>query len=235
MANLDGSIKLETLSKINEDLKTLPLPDGVKKLVPGVGDADSRVVFIGHSPSGADNDTGNPYTGPAGDLLDELMSEADMKRSDVYLTNLVKVWTWKDERGQKVNRTPTVKEIKAYLPYLQRELGIIQPVALVCLGGTAAQFFLGKDFKITSDGGKWFEIPETSPYFKAGARLPEPNPLVMGMAQPSYLIHLQENTPESYQRARSFLIDTLRNVKKVLDGEQPGVKAEDSSEDEVPF
>lgn len=228
MANLDE------LAKINEDLKTLPLPDGVNKLVPGVGDAESRVVFIGHSPSGADNDTGNPYTGPAGDLLDELMAEADMKRSDIYLTNLVKVWTWKDERGQKVNRTPTVKEIKSYLPYLQRELETIKPVALVCLGGTAAQFFLGKDFKITSDGGKWFEIPETSPYFKAGGRLPEPNPKVMGMAQPSYLIHLQENTPESYQRARNFLIDTLKGVKKVLDGEQPGIR-EDSSEDEVPF
>jgi DNA polymerase len=228
MANLDA------IAKINEELQALPLPDGVKKLVPGSGDVSSRVVFVGHSPSGADNDTGNPYTGPAGDLLDELFSEADMKRSDIYLTNLVKVWTWKDERGQKVNRTPTVKEIKAYLPYLQRELETIKPVALVCLGGTAAQFFLGKDFKITSDGGKWFDIPETSPYFKAGARLPEPNPKVMGMAQPSYLIHLQENTPESYPRARNFLIDTLKGVKKVLDGEDPSVGA-DSSEDEVPF
>jgi uracil-DNA glycosylase len=228
MANLDA------LAKINEDLKALPLPDGVNKLVPGVGNAESRVVFIGHSPSGADNDTGNPYTGPAGDLLDELFNEADMKRQDIYLTNLVKVWTWKDERGQKVNRTPTVKEIKAYLPYVQRELEVIKPVALVCLGGTAAQFFLGKDFKITADGGKWFEIPETSPYFKAGGRLPEPNPLVMGMAQPSYLIHLQENTPESYPRARNFLIDTLKGVQKVLDGQDPTVGA-DSSEDEVPF
>lgn len=224
---------LEAISKINEDLKTLPLPDGVHKLVAGSGDVDSRVVFIGHSPSGADNDTGNPYTGPAGDLLDELFTEADMKRSDIYLTNLVKVWTWKDERGQKVNRTPTVKEIKAYLPYLQRELEVIKPAALVCLGGTAAQFFLSKDFKITSDGGKWLEIPETSPYFKAGARLPEPNPKVMGMAQPSYLIHLQENTPDSYQRARNFLIDTLKNVKKVLEGAEAGSSQDD--DEQVPF
>ncbi len=224
---------LEAIAKINEELKALPLPDGVKKLVAGSGDVSSRVVFVGHSPSGADNDTGNPYTGPAGDLLDELFSEAAMKRSDIYLTNLVKVWTWKDERGSRVNRTPTVKEIKVYLPYLQQELDVIKPVALVCLGGTAAQFFLGKDFKITADGGKWFDIPETSPYFKAGARLPEPNPKVMGMAQPSYLIHLQENTPESYQRARNFLIDTLKDVKKVLDGEEPGLKEEE--DDQVPF
>jgi uracil-DNA glycosylase len=228
MANFDA------LAKINEEMKSLELPDGVNKLVPGEGDPESRVVFIGHSPSGADNNTGKPYTGPAGDLLEELFGEADLKRSCIYLTNLVKVWTWKDERGQKVNRTPTVKEIKMYLPYLQQELETIKPVALVCLGGTAAQFFLGKDFKITSDGGKWFEIPETSPYFKAGGRLPEPNPLVMGMAQPSYLIHLQENTPESYPRARNFLIDALKDVKKVLDGEQPGLK-EDTGEDEVPF
>jgi uracil-DNA glycosylase len=225
---------LDDIAKINEDLKTLPLPDGVNRLVPGDGDTSSRVVFIGHSPSSADNNTGQPYTGPAGDLLDELMSEADMKRQDIYLTNLVKVWTWKEDRGQKVNRTPTVKEIKVYLPYLQRELETIKPVALVCLGGTAAQFFLGKDFKITSDGGRWFEIPETSPYFKAGGRLPEPNPLVMGMAQPSYLIHLQDNTPDSYPRARAFLIDTLKDVKRILDGEQPSLK-EDQNDDEVPF
>jgi uracil-DNA glycosylase len=228
MANLDD------IAKINEEMKTLELPYGVNRLVPGDGDTSSRVVFIGHSPSSADNNTGQPYTGPAGDLLDKLMAEADLKRSDIYLTNLVKVWTWKEDRGQKVNRTPTVKEIKVYLPYLQRELETIKPVALVCLGGTAAQFFLGKDFKITADGGKWFEIPETSPYFKAGGRLPEPNPLVMGMAQPSYLIHLQENTPESYPRARAFLIDTLKDVKRVLDGEQPSLK-EDQNDDEVPF
>jgi uracil-DNA glycosylase len=215
---------MATLESIAEDLKALPLPDGVNKIVLGEGNPDSCVVFIGHSPSGADNETGHPYSGPAGDLLDELLTEAQIKRSDIYLTNLVKVWT---------NRTPTVKEIKAHLPYLQRELEAIKPVALVCLGGTAAQFFLGKDFKITSDGGKWLEIPETSPYFKAGGVLPEPRAKVMGMAQPSYLIHLQENNPESYPRAKNFLIDTLRDVKRVLDGAKPGV-TEQGPED-IPF
>jgi uracil-DNA glycosylase len=223
----------EALNKINEAIKSFPLPEGVHKVVLGDGNLQSRVVFIGHSPSSSDDQSARPYSGPAGDIFDELLAEADLKRSDIYLTNLVKVWTWKDERGQRVNRTPTMKEIKAWLPYLEQELNIIKPVAIVALGGTAAQFFLGKDFKITASGNRWLKIPDLSPYLKV-ATLPEPKPWVMGLAQPSYLIHLQDNSPESYMPTRVSLIEALKNVKRVLEGEEPQTQTL-SSEDEIPF
>jgi DNA polymerase len=222
-----------TLEDLNQALVALPLPDGVTRVVLGDGNSKSRVMFIGHSPSSTDDETGKPYSGPAGDLLDELMTAANLRRQDIYLTNMVKVWTYKDERGQRVNRTPTVKEIKTFLPYLEKELEIIKPVALVALGSTTAQFFLGKDFKITSNSGTWLEIPDQSPYLKS-AKLPEPKPLVMGMAQPSYLIHLQDNAPESYMPARVALIEALKKVKAVLDGDIPN-KDSKASEDDIPF
>ena len=223
----------EAMAEMKEHLKTLPLPDGVNKIVAGNGDPNSRVIFIGHSPSASDNHIGLPYSGPAGDLLDELMHEADINHSEIYLTNLVKVWTWKDEREQRINRTPTMKEIKAWLPYVEQELTIIKPVAIVALGGTTAQFFLGKDFKITSSGNRWLEIPDTSPYLKL-ATLPKPKPWVMGLAQPSYLIHLQENSPESYMPTRVSLIEALKKVKQILGGAEP--QTDNSSNDEdIPF
>ena len=161
-----------TLEDLNQTLAALVLPEGVTQVVLGEGNPKSRVVCIGHSPSGSDDQTGKPYSGPAGEIFDELLAEANLKRSDIYVTNLVKVWTYKEEQGQKeqgqrVNRTPTMKEIKAWLPYIEKELEIIQPAAIVALGGTTAQFFLGKDFKITSSGNRWLTIPDSSPYLKA--------------------------------------------------------------------
>lgn len=222
----------QTLQKLEQSLKTQPLPEGVKQVVGGHGNTSSRVVFIGHSPSSSDDETGQPYSGPAGDIFDELLHEARLTRDDIYVTNLVKVWTYKDERGQRVNRTPTVKEIKSWLPFLEKELEHIKPVALVALGSTTAQYFLGKDFKITSDGNRWLSIPQESPYLKV-AKLPEPKPLMMGIAQPSYLIHLQDNAPESYMPARVALIEALTKVKAVLDGHPP--EEMNNSSDDVPF
>jgi uracil-DNA glycosylase len=223
----------QVFNQLNQTLKAQPLPEGVKQVVLGEGNPTSRVMFIGHSPSGSDDQTGKPYSGPAGDIFNDLLTEADLTRQSIYLSNLVKVWTWKDERGQKVNRTPTMKEIKAWLLFIEQEIETIKPVAIVALGGTTAQFLLGKDFKITSSGNRWLEIPDSSPYLKV-AKLPEPKPLVMGMAQPSYLIHLQDNAPESYAPTRANLIEALKKVKRVQGGEIPQMETV-SSEDEVPF
>ncbi len=224
---------LETLAELNQTLASHSLSEGTTRVVSGDGNPTSHVVFIGHSPSSSDDQTGIPYSGPAGDIFNELLSEVDLKRESIYLTNLVKVWTWKDEGSQRVNRTPTMKEIKTWLPYLEKELEIIKPVAIVALGGTTAQFLLGKEFKITASGNRWLEIPDSSPYLKV-AKLPQPRPWVMGLAQPSYLIHLQDNAPESYAPTRANLIEALKKVKRVLEGETPQLELA-SSEDEIPF
>lgn len=190
--------------------------------VAGAGNPDSPVMFIGHNPSGTDTQTGRPYTGPAGEIFDELLAQAGFSRDDVYITNLVKCWLRKEENGIKVNRTPTAKEIKSWVPaWLKPEIDIIQPKAIVCLGGPTAQHFLGKDFKITLQGGKWLEVPPESPYLKLAESLPSPKPLIMGIPQPSYLIHIREHSPESYPAARANMVADLLKVEAVLEGKVP--------------
>ena len=201
--------------------------------VAGEGNPEAVVMFVGHSPGGTDAQKGRPYTGPNGELFDQLLVEAGMVRQQVYITNLVKCWCWKEEKGLKVNRQPSAKEIKESVPrWLKAELEIIRPKAMVCLGGPTAQFFLGKDFKITQGGGQWLELPPDSPYLKLVGGIYEPRPLMMGMAQANYLMHLQEHAPEAYPDARANLVADLIKVKRVLEGSIPKVK---DPEADVPF
>ncbi len=212
--------KSERLAQLNRELFELTLPEGVIQVVPGDGNPDSPVILVGHSPSGADNQSGRPYTGSAGEILNQLLGEAGMQRHDLYITNIVKVWTWKLEHAIQVNRTPNAAEIKAWSKVLKLELEILLPRALVCLGGPTAQHFLGKDFKITQQGGRWLAWPETSPFRKIVGDTTL-NPVVMAIPQPNYLMHLQEHAPEAYPDARANLVADLIKVKRVLEGKIP--------------
>ncbi|MCA9838125.1 MAG: uracil-DNA glycosylase [Trueperaceae bacterium] len=220
----------EKLQHLEKDMLEAHSPSN-GKLVPGDGNPYARIMFIGHSASSSDNLSGLPYSGPAGLIFDQLLAEAGLARSDIYLSNLVKIWTFKEEFGTNVNRTPTMKEIKAWAPFLERELLILNPVAIVALGSTTAQFFLSKSFKLTASGGLWQEIPDSSPYLKV-ASLPTPWPLVMGLAQPSYLLHLEEHVPERSAQARADMVTALKEVKQVLLGKKPEPQA---SDDSLPF
>lgn len=224
--------KTERLAQLNRELFEMPLPEGVIQVVTGEGDPDSPVVLVGHSPSGADNQSGRPYSGPAGEILNQLLGEAGIQRHDLYITNIVKVWTWRIENAVQVNRTPSAAEIKAWSKVLKHELETLEPRALVCLGGPAAQHFLGKDFKITQQGGKWLEWPQASPFLRIVGDTAIA-PLVMAIPQPNYLMHLQEHAPEAYPDARTNLVADLIKVKRVMEGKMPELKQ--ATQADIPF
>lgn len=227
---------MDSLEQLNQRLREGVRCDGDYPPVPGEGNPNSPVVLIGHSPSGTDAQTGRPYSGPAGELLDELLAEAGVKREELYITNLVKCWTWREENGLRVNRTPSAKEIKEWVPaWLKPELELIRPKAIVCMGAPTAQHFLGKDFKITLQGGQWLELPEDSPYLKLTGHRLDPKPFVMGVVQPNYLTHLQEHAPETYPAARANLVADLLKIKRVLEGKLPKPKAPKQEELDIPF
>ncbi len=236
------SAKADALAELNARLKTeVQCEASEYSPVAGEGNAETPVMFIGHCPGGTDAQTGRPYSGPAGEIFDELLSEAGIARADLYITNLVKCWCFKEENGGRVNRNPTAKEIKEWVPaWLKPELEIIQPQAIVCLGGPTAQHFLGKEFKITQAGGQWLELPATSPYLKLVGGIYQPRPLVMGIPQANYLIHLQEHAPEAYPDARANLVADLIKVKQVLEGKPPKAKEDKPQPDrgeevDIPF
>jgi uracil-DNA glycosylase len=208
----------DTINTINAEMRRCTRCDlsiGRTQVVIPSGDLQSKIALIGHSPSGTDDASGRPYTGPAGEVLEELLFKVGLRRSQFYISNLVKCWPWKEVGDTRINRVPGAGEIKTCTGnWLQRELQLLQPKAIVCLGGPTAQHFLGKNFKITESRGVWQSLPASSPY----AALFDSPPAVMAILQPAYLIHLEAHAPESYPATLEAMLTDLHEVKRVLEG-----------------
>jgi uracil-DNA glycosylase family 4 len=127
---------------------------GRKKAVPGVGSPESRVLFIGEAPGQSEDLKGEPFVGAAGKLLDTLLSEIGFSRADVFITNVVKC-------RPPGNRDPKLDEIETCTPYLNRQIGIIEPRFIVTLGNHSTAYILSKarlPFRsITQARGKAYE------------------------------------------------------------------------------
>jgi DNA polymerase len=119
----------------------------------GGGSAHADVVFVGEQPGDQEDLTGRPFVGPAGRVLDEGLAAAGIDRSKVYVTNAVKHFKWEPRGKRRIHQKPNSTEITACRPWLEAELAVIQPDVLVCLGATAAQSLLGRQFRVTKMRG----------------------------------------------------------------------------------
>lgn len=145
----DPQNKNTSLDKLAKELSSdEAIPLRTSNLVFGEGNPDADVVFVGEAPGYYEDKEGRPFVGRSGKLLDKLINEIGWKRSDVYITNVVK-------RRPPENRDPESDEIAAYAPYLSRQLEIINPKVIVPLGRFAMNYFL-PDAKISKDQGKLF-------------------------------------------------------------------------------
>ena len=104
------------------------------QLVPGEGDARARVVFVGEAPGATEDETGRPFAGRAGGLLDLALAEAGLRREDVFITNVVKA-------RPPGNRDPTAAEVRHHLPWLEQQLALIRPRVIVPVGRHALAHF----------------------------------------------------------------------------------------------
>ena len=113
-------------------------------------------MFVGEQPGDQEDRAGKPFVGPSGKLLDAALDEAGIDRGAVYVTNAVKHFKWeRAERGERrIHRKPNVGEIAACHPWLELEIALVKPRVIVCLGATASQALLGKQFKVTQQRGK---------------------------------------------------------------------------------
>jgi DNA polymerase len=108
-----------------------------RTVVFGEGDPRARVMFVGEAPGAVEDQTGRPFVGPAGQLLDKIIANAmGLRRDDVYIANVNKC-------RPPGNREPEPDEVAACLPYLRRQVEIVQPAVIVALGRTAAHNLLG--------------------------------------------------------------------------------------------
>jgi len=148
--------KEELLKELFEKLKNCtrcPLHKSRTQPVPGDGNPYSPVVFVGEAPGEEEDRQGKPFVGRAGKLLNRLIEEElGMKREEVYITNVCKC-------RPPANRKPTPEEMRACSPYLRKEIEIVKPKVICCLGATAGEGILGKTLKITKVRGQVFPYP----------------------------------------------------------------------------
>ncbi len=125
-----------------------------KSVVFGVGSIDARLMFVGEAPGADEDEQGEPFVGRAGQLLTKIILATGLSRADVYIANILKCRP--DTPGQSAgNRPPTPEERATCIPYLQEQIDLIKPAAIVALGATAVDGLLGKTLGITKLRGNW--------------------------------------------------------------------------------
>ena len=132
----------------------------------GEGAAEARVMLVGEQPGNDEDLAGHPFVGPAGRVLSAALEQAGIDRAQAYVTNVVKHFKWEPRGKRRIHTKPNSVEIAACRPWLDAELELVKPRVLICLGATAAQSLLGRQFRVTVDRGKMVESP-LAPYVLA--------------------------------------------------------------------
>jgi DNA polymerase len=134
-----------------------PLWEHATQTVFGAGRRSSAVMFVGEQPGDREDREGAPFVGPAGRVLDEALELAGIDRRAAYVTNAVKHFKWEPRGKRRIHAKPSWSELAACRPWLEAELAVVRPRVLVCLGATAAQSLLGRDFRVTRQRGEWID------------------------------------------------------------------------------
>ncbi|MBN2136426.1 MAG: uracil-DNA glycosylase [Sedimentisphaerales bacterium] len=191
MPAVESDKELERLADQVEQCRRCELGSLRTNAVAGEGNSDARIMFVGEAPGGDEDLQGRPFVGRAGQLLDKIIAACGLKRSDVYIGNILKC-------RPPENRDPKVDEIAACLPYLQRQIELIEPEIIVALGAHAARTLLDTTKSIGQLRGQFHE-------YSAGlGRMPVK---LMATYHPAYL--LRSYSPENRRKVWD-------DMKKVL-------------------
>ena len=168
----------------------------------GEGPSSAEVMLVGEQPGDREDRSGRPFVGPAGKLLERALNEAGIDKSEVYITNVVKHFKWEAaSRGKRrIHKKPRHSEIEACRPWLDSELEVVKPRVLVCLGASAAQSLLGKNFRVSRDRGK--------------AVASSLAPHVVATVHPSSILRAQED--ESRESQMQAFVEDLKLVARLI-------------------
>ena len=166
----------------------------------GEGAQQAKVMFVGEQPGDREDVEGKPFVGPAGHLLDEALHAAGIDRAQVYITNVVKHFKWKPQGKRRIHQKPNAAEISACRPWLDAEISLVKPDILVCLGATAAQALLGRDFRVTVERGRFLERPGL--------------PLSMATVHPSSILRAPDDESRELEM-QAFIADLKRLAERL--------------------
>ena len=196
---LPQRLSLTSLRKATAECKACPLWRTATQTVFGEGSKRSDLMLVGEQPGDREDLAGRPFVGPAGRLLDEALEEAGIDRTRAYLTNVVKHFKWQARGKRRIHAKPAWSEIAACRPWLDAELALVQPNVLLCLGATAAQALLGRNFRVTRERGR----PVDS----------DLAPHVLATIHPSAILRADK---ENREREWAAFVDDLKVVASLL-------------------
>ena len=174
------------------------LSESRKNVVFGNGAPTSKLVIVAEGPSATDDITTHPFSGPSGDLLDDVLGANGLTRDQLWLTNVIKCRA-AEQRGRVVkNRPPKTSEIKACSKWLDGELTLITPSVILCMGSPAAKTLIHKGFHITQERGMWFTDTLYAPF-------------TMATFNPAYVLRMEG---DDFIQGRQTLIDDIAEAKR---------------------
>src|SRR5213594_4164329 len=166
----------------------------------GEGPKNAFIMLVGEQPGDYEDVAGKPFVGPAGKIMDRALEEAGIDRSQVYVTNAVKHFKWEPRGKRRIHQKPNAGEIAACRPWLDTEIELVKPRAIVCLGATAAQALLGRQFRLTAHRGEF--VPSSLA------------PIVLATVHPSSILRAPDD--ETRHRERAAFAADLRQVAEAL-------------------
>ena len=165
----------------------------------GEGPAKARVMFVGEQPGNEEDLEGRPFVGPAGRILAKGLAEAGIPREEVYVTNAVKHFKFEERGKRRIHKKPSAAEVKACAPWLEAEMRLVKPEIVVCLGATAAQALLGRDYRLTKERGTF--------------RTRDGGPKITSTVHPSAVLRAPDEDRETMYNA---FVEDLRKVEKEM-------------------
>jgi uracil-DNA glycosylase len=193
---------LKALREAAEHCRGCHLWRGATQTVFGEGRKSSRLMLVGEQPGDVEDRKGRPFVGPASRELDRGLEAAGIDRSDAYLTNVVKHFKFEERGRRRIHQTPKRFEVDACRPWLDEELRVVRPEALVVLGATAAKALFGSSFRVTQHRGELLDS--------------ELAPIVSATIHPSSI--LRQPDEASRAREREAFAKDLRVVAQALSG-----------------
>jgi DNA polymerase len=168
----------------------------------GEGLKRARLMMVGEMPGDREDREGKPFVGPAGRELDKALAAVGIDRRDVYITNVVKHFAFEERGKRRIHRRPKRFEVEACRPWLDAELDVVKPEALVILGATAGKALMGSSFKLTEVRGRPLDSDLA--------------PLVFATVHPSSILR-QRSDADRHAARREFTRD-LERIAAAIDG-----------------
>lgn len=197
---IEPDASLDDLRKASQKCRGCDIWQRATQAVFGEGAPGAEVMLVGEQPGNREDLEGRPFVGPAGKLLDTALAEAEIDRKHVYVTNVVKHFNSTTRGKLRIHKKPNAEEIAACRPWLEAEIARVGPKVIVCLGATAAQALISRDFRVSRQRGEMMKSPLA--------------PLITATVHPSSILRAPDDESR-HAEMRQFVAD-LKKIARHL-------------------